>query len=64
MTMYKTKVTDKNDMNEKICVVTKHTVTLTPNHSSISPLTPINYTGSIQTNTLLEMEENPFFLIE
>ena len=51
-------------MNEKIHVVTKHTATLPPHHISIVPLSPINYTENIQTNTLLDMEENPFFLIE
>ena len=30
MIMYKTKLTDKQQINEKICVVTKYTVTLPP----------------------------------
>ena len=63
MTMYKTKLTDKQEINEKTHVVAKHTVTLPPHHMSIVPLTPINYTGNIQANTPPEVEENPFFLI-
>ena len=39
--MYETKLTDKQDMTEKIYVVTKHTVTLPPDHISVVPLPPI-----------------------
>ena len=49
-------------MKEKMHVVTTHTVTLPPHHISIVPLTPINHTENIQTNTLPEMEANPFLI--
>ena len=58
--MYETKFADKQEINEKIDVVTKHSYFATP-HISIEPLTPINYKENIQTNTLLDMEESPFF---
>ena len=62
MTMYETKLTDKQERNEKICIVTKHTVSLQSDHISIIPLTPINYMESIQTNTLIEIRESfPFY---
>ena len=64
MTMYKTKSTDKQERNEKICTVTKYTVTLPIFHISIVPLKPINHIESIETNTLIEIEEKPFFSIE
>ena len=64
MTMYETKLTDKQWIKEKICVVTKHAVILPPCHISIMLFTPINYSGTTQTGTLLEMEEIPFFSIE
>ena len=63
MTMYETKLADKQEINEKSYVVTKYTVTFPPHQISIVSLTPINYTENIQTNTLLEMEENPFFML-
>ena len=50
MTMNEIKLTDKQKGNEKICVVTKHTVTLPPYHCTIVPLTPVNDTESIQTH--------------
>ena len=53
ITMYGTKVPDKQDIIEKTLVVTTHTVTLPPNHISMVPLTLIHYTGNIQSNTLL-----------
>ena len=49
MTMYETKLTDKQEINEKIHVVTKYTVTLPPHHISLVPLTLICYAGNIQT---------------
>ena len=63
-TMYKTKLTNKQEINETTHVVTKHTATLSPHHISLVPLTPINYIGNIQTNILLDMEENHLFLIK
>ena len=63
MTIYETKLTDEQEANEKIHVVTKHTVTIPPYPISIMSLTPINHTKSIQTNTLTEIEGNPFFSI-
>ena len=55
MTMYENKLTDKQEINEKIHVVTMYTVTLQPYHISIVPLTPINYPGKIHADTLLEI---------
>ena len=63
MTMYETKLTDKQERNEKSQKVTNHTVTISPYHISVVPLTAINYIGSIQTNILVEIEENPFLPI-
>ena len=51
-------------MKAKMYIVTIHADTLPPHHTSIMPLTPKNYRSNIQTNTLLGMEANPFFLIE
>ena len=64
MTMYKTKLTDKQETNGKIFVVTQHTVTLPPYHISIVPLMAINYAANMHTNTLIEIDDNPFFSIE
>ena len=64
MTMCESKLTDKQEKNGKIHIEIKHTVTFMPYHISVVPLTPINYTESIQTNALTEIEWNPFFSIE
>ena len=64
MTMYEAKLGDKQHLKEKTHVVTTYTVTLPPHYISIVLLTPINYTRNMQTNTLLDIEANPFFLIE
>ena len=61
LNIHEPKLTNKQETNEKICVVMKSTVTLPPHHISIVPLTPINYPDKIHTNTLLDLEENPFF---
>ena len=44
--------------------MTKSTVTLQPHHISVVPLISINDPNKIHTDTLLEVEENPFFTIE
>ena len=62
--MNETKLADKLERNERTCIETNHTVTIPPYYISIVPLTPINHTGSIQRNTLLEIEENPFISIK
>ena len=36
----------------------------TPHHISIVPLTTISYINKVHADTLLEMEENPFLIIE
>ena len=64
ITIYETKLTDEQEKNGVICLITQHTVTLPPHHMSIVPLTPINYTANMHTNILIEIEENPFFSIE
>ena len=64
MTISETKLLYKQEINEKICVVTKHTVTHLPYYISIVPLTSINHTESILINTLIEIEGNPFFSLE
>ena len=63
MTIYEPELTDKQVIGEKIFVVTKNTVTSLFCHISIVPLTSIYYPNKIHTDTLLEMEENPFFTI-
>ena len=57
-------LTDKQETNEKICVVTQHTVTLLPNYISIVPLKPIHYAANLHTKKLIEIKENHFFSIE
>ena len=64
MTIHESKLTNKQEKGKKIHVITKSTVTLPPHHISIIPLTPTDYPHKIHTDTLLEMEENPFFTIE
>ena len=64
MTIHEPKLTNKQETYEKICVITKSRVTLPPHHISIVPLMPVNHPGKIHTDTLLEMEENPFFTFE
>ena len=43
-TMHEIELTDNQERNKKIHVVTKHTVTLPPYHISIVSLIPINDT--------------------
>ena len=64
MTIYEMKLTDKQERNEKIHVVTKHTIIIPPYHISIVPLPSINHTENIKTNTLLEIENSLFFCIK
>ena len=64
MTIHEPELTNKQETDAKIHVITKSTVTLPPKHISIVPLTPINYSGKIHRDTLLEREENPFSTIE
>ena len=64
MTKYETKLVDKQDMKEKTHEVATHTATFPPHHTSIVPLTSTHYTWNIQTDTLLEIEANPFSLIK
>ena len=45
-------------------MVTKHTGALPPYHISIIPFIAIHHREIMPTNTLLEIEENPFFSIE
>ena len=52
---------DKQVLCERIWVTTKSTVTPPPHHSSIVPFTSTNYTNETYADTLMEMEENPFF---
>ena len=51
MTMHEPKIMDKQVIGEKIYIITKSTVTLTPDHISIAPLTSINYSNKIHTDT-------------
>ena len=64
MIIHESELTDKQVTGEKICIITKSTVTLPQHHISIVLLTSINYSNKIHTDTLLEMEDNPFFTIE
>ena len=64
MMIHKPKLANKQGTGERIHVITKSTLTLLPHHISIVLFTPVNYPGKIHTDTLLEMEENPFFAIE
>ena len=63
MTMNETKLTDKQERDKNICVVTNHTVTISPYHISIVPLTPINQIRSIYTNIPLQIEDSLFISI-
>ena len=64
MTIHESKLTNKQETDEKNHIITKSTVTLSPHHISMVPLTLTNYSSKKHTDTLLEMEENTFFAIE
>ena len=64
MAIHEPKLTNKQETDDKICVMTKSTVTLPPHHISIVSLTAINYPGKVHTDILLGMKENPFFTIK
>ena len=64
MAIHEPKLTTEQERGETISVVTKSTVTLPLHHIAIVSLTPIHYPDKIHTNTVLEIEDNPFFCIE
>ena len=64
MTLHEPILTIGLEIDEKIHVVTKSTVTLPPHHIAVVPLTPINYPDKMQANTLPEIKENPFHSVE
>ena len=64
MTMYETKLTDQQERNEKINIGPITQLLFHLYDISIVPLSPINHIGSIQTNILLKIEENPYLSIK
>ena len=54
------------EAGQKLHLMTNHTVTILPYHISIIPVKSINHalSSNIKSNTLIEIEENPFLSIE
>ena len=66
MTLHETPLAEKQVIEKRIHVATGHTVTIPPYHIDVIPLKPVNHTCNIdlKSNTLLEIEENPFLPVE
>ena len=56
----------QHETDQKLYLITKISVTITPQHISIAPLKTINHAKSnnIKPKTLIEIEETPFLAIE